>query len=82
MSKTPLGAKIAAHRKKLKLSQSQLADKLGIKKCRLGAWEEGRANPNPDFLVKLAEEFKTTVDNLLKPEDEKVQDLQADKAAD
>lgn len=69
-SKTPLGVNIAKRRKLIGLTQAQLAEKLGIKKSRLGAWEEGRAKPGPDFLVSLAKQFGTTVDNLLKGENE------------
>lgn len=58
MSKTPLGANIASLRKLIGLTQTQLADKLNIKKSRLGALEEGRAKPSNSFLVKLAKQFE------------------------
>ena len=38
-----IGARIAEHRKKLKLSQTALADKAGISRATLDALENGRA---------------------------------------
>ncbi len=48
------------------LTQEQFARKIGIKRSLLGAYEEGRANPNLDNLMNIAKIFGTTVDNLLK----------------
>ena len=47
------------------LTQEQFARKIGIKRSLLGAYEEGRANPNLDNLKNIAKIFGTTVDNLL-----------------
>ncbi len=48
------------------LTQEQFARRIGIKRSLLGAYEEGRANPNLDNLMNIAKIFGTTVDNLLK----------------
>ena len=48
------------------LTQEQFARKIGIKRSLLGAYEEGRANPNLDNLTNIAKIFGTTVDNLIK----------------
>lgn len=47
-------------------SQQKLADALGFKKSTLAAWESGRANPSFDDMVKLADYFEVTTDNLLR----------------
>jgi transcriptional regulator with XRE-family HTH domain len=47
------------------LTQEQFARKIGIKRSLLGAYEEGRANPNLDNLMNIAKVFGTSVDNLL-----------------
>lgn len=47
------------------LTQEQFARKIGIKRSLLGAYEEGRANPNLDNLMNIAKIFGTSVDNLL-----------------
>lgn len=48
------------------LTQEQFSRKIGIKRSLLGAYEEGRANPNLDNLTNIAKIFGTTVDNLIK----------------
>jgi transcriptional regulator with XRE-family HTH domain len=56
-----------AHLRRLKkLSQEQLADELGIKKSRLGAYEESRSEPPLDLLIRISEYFRLPVDILLK----------------
>lgn len=52
-------------RKQLKLTQDQFAAKLDIKRSLLGAYEEGRAEPKLELLQKIADVFKTTVDDLI-----------------
>ena len=41
-------------RRELSLTQAQLADKLGIKRSLVGAYEEGRAEPRLATLVNMA----------------------------
>jgi len=45
-------------RKKLKLSRKELADKLGISKRTVEAWEQRRRAPDEENAEKLAELFK------------------------
>lgn len=52
-------------RKKYQFTQADMADKLGIKRSLLGAYEEARANPRLDVLVKAAEIFNVSVDQLV-----------------
>ncbi|MGN6645332.1 MAG: XRE family transcriptional regulator [Cytophaga sp.] len=52
-------------RKQLGLTQEQLAQKIGIKRSLLGAYEEGRAEPGLETLTLLARLFGSTVDLLI-----------------
>jgi transcriptional regulator with XRE-family HTH domain len=52
-------------RKNDHLTQEQLAEKIGIKRSLLGAYEEGRADPRLNNLLKISEIFKVSVDTLI-----------------
>jgi len=52
-------------RKQLGFTQEQLAQKIGIKRSLLGAYEEGRAEPGLETLTVLARLFGSTVDLLI-----------------
>ena len=52
-------------RKKYQFTQADMAKKLGIKRSLLGAYEEDRANPRLDVLVKAADIFNVSVDQLV-----------------
>lgn len=52
-------------RKKLGLTQEQLAERIGIKRSLLGAYEEGRAEPGLNTLVVMAKLFEISVDELV-----------------
>lgn len=52
-------------RKQHKLTQEQLAEKIGIKRSLLGAYEEGRADPRLTNLLNIAKEFNVLVDQLI-----------------
>jgi transcriptional regulator with XRE-family HTH domain len=52
-------------RKMEHLTQEQLAQKIGIKRSLVGAYEEGRADPRLNNLLKMSEIFKVTVDTLI-----------------
>ena len=51
-------------RRELSLTQAQLADKLGIKRSLVGAYEEGRAEPRLATLVNMARLFNIPLDSL------------------
>jgi transcriptional regulator with XRE-family HTH domain len=55
-------------RKRENLTQVQLAEKLQIKRSLIGAYEEGRAEPKLVTLVKMAQVFNMSVDELINPE--------------
>jgi transcriptional regulator with XRE-family HTH domain len=52
-------------RKKLQLTQDEFAQKLGIKRSLIGAYEEGRAEPRAELLQKMAALFGVTIEALI-----------------
>jgi transcriptional regulator with XRE-family HTH domain len=69
-------SKNIAHLRHLKgVSQEFLATELSITRSRLSSWEEHRAEPPIDLIIKLAEYFSVSVDSLVKIDLTKVQDL-------
>lgn len=53
-------------RRELGLTQAALAEKLGVTRASVGAYEEGRAMPNYHFLLELADMGGTSVDDLIR----------------
>jgi len=60
-----LNENIRILRKRLSLTQDQFAQRLGIKRSLVGAYEEGRAEPRLELLQKMAELFSISVDLLI-----------------
>ncbi len=60
-----LNENIRTLRKKLQLTQDEFAQKLGIKRSLLGAYEEGRAEPRAEMLQKMAMLFGMTMEALI-----------------
>ena len=60
-----LGKRIAQHRKRLKLTQEQLAESLGVTAQAVSKWENDQSCPDITMLPKLAQLFGVTVDSLL-----------------
>lgn len=60
-----LNENIRALRKKLQLTQDEFAQRLGIKRSLVGAYEEGRAEPRAELLQKMAAIFGTTMEALI-----------------
>lgn len=56
---------IKSLRRKHQYTQEQFAQKLGIKRSLLGAYEEARAKPRLEILVKAADLFNVSVDQLV-----------------
>ena len=56
-------------RKAKGLTQQELADRLGLKRAALGAYEEGRAEPRLINVIALADFFGVSADALLKGPD-------------
>jgi len=60
-----LGKRIAQHRRRLKLTQDQLAEQLGITAQAISKWENDQSCPDITMLPKLAEIFGVSTDELL-----------------
>lgn len=60
-----LGKRIAAFRKKMGLTQDQLAEKLGLTAQAVSKWENDLSCPDITVLPKLADIFSVTTDTLL-----------------
>ena len=52
-------------RNKKKMTQQQVAEKVGVSPVTVSGWELGRRVPEPHVLPRIAQLFGTTVDNLL-----------------
>ena len=51
-----------------KLSQSAFAEVFGIKRSSIGAYEEGRAEPKLEMIIRIAKYFSISVDSLVNSE--------------
>jgi len=60
-----IGTNIKILRRKAGLTQEALAEQMGIKRSLIGAYEEGRAEPRINNLVKLSEVFNIPIDTLV-----------------
>ena len=65
-----LNEKIFQHRKRLGLSQEELANKLGVTRQSVSKWELGDSQPDLDMIVKLAKLFEVSTDYLLQADAE------------
>lgn len=52
-------------RRKKKLSQKDLGNKLGLAESTIGMYEQGKRQPDYETLLKIADYFEVTVDYLL-----------------
>lgn len=57
-------------REKAGLTQREVAEKLGIVQSSISLWETGRTYPKASLLVKAAELYHCSVDELLKGGDD------------
>jgi transcriptional regulator with XRE-family HTH domain len=60
-----IGHRLARLRKKKKLTQQELADKIGVKRYLIANYEQGRTKIYDEMLVRLAIELDCTVDYLV-----------------
>lgn len=63
--KLQIGSNIAAHRKRLGLTQAGLAEKLNYSDKAVSKWERGESIPDVLTLMQLAEQFEIRVGDLL-----------------
>lgn len=59
------GKKLKILRKKLGITQANLAKKLGISPSTVGMYEQGRREPDSTMLIKIADLFNVSVDYLI-----------------
>lgn len=60
-----LGERIAAYRKKVNLTQEQLAEKCSLTAQAVSKWENNLTAPDLSLIPRLAEIFNVTCDDLL-----------------
>ena len=58
--------RIEQFRKRAKITQVELANKLGVTQSAISQWESGATQPEVGKLLKMSEIFGCTVDELLK----------------
>lgn len=71
MNDYKFGNYLATLRKNSNLSQSSLAEKLGVTNKAISKWENGKAKPTTDILRKLSFLFNEPIDKLLQMKEEK-----------
>lgn len=69
------GIKLKALRTSQKLTQQQLADRIGVAKSVVSYYESGDRYPSYDVLVRIAHVFRTSTDYLLDVSKENVVDV-------
>ena len=60
-----MGKRIKELRNKAKLTQPELAEKLGVTRSTVAAYENDSRQPSYEVLVKMAAVFKVSTDSLL-----------------
>ena len=68
MDQIKIGRFIAERRKKVNLTQMQLAEKLGVTDRAVSKWETGRAMPDSSIMLELCALLKISVNDLLNGE--------------
>ncbi|MGN0999507.1 MAG: helix-turn-helix transcriptional regulator [Faecousia sp.] len=60
-----MGARIAAYRKREKMTQEELGEKLGVSAQAVSKWENDASVPDVSLLLPLADHLRISVENLL-----------------
>lgn len=63
-----IGKNIRKIRSIKKLSQSEFAELFDLKRASIGSYEEGRAEPKMDVIIRIARHFNISLDDLLTKE--------------
>lgn len=71
-----LGKRIKELRNKSKLTQSELAEKVGVTKSTIASYENDSRTPSYEVLIKMASVFKVSTDSLLLGSQSKLLDVQ------
>ncbi|MCR4562539.1 MAG: helix-turn-helix domain-containing protein [Bacilli bacterium] len=65
MAKETFGQRLARLRKEREMTQSDIADNVGVTSQAVSKWENDQASPDIDILIKLSEIFNISLDELL-----------------
>jgi transcriptional regulator with XRE-family HTH domain len=65
MDRTEFGNRVRVARTRRGLTQSQLGERLGVKRSAVSGWEKGRSTPPQDRLYEMADALGITADWLL-----------------
>lgn len=60
-----LGKRIKELRNKSKMTQTELAEKVGVTKSTIAAYENDSRSPSYEVLIKMANVFKVSTDSIL-----------------
>ena len=69
VNKIHFGKRMSAFRRKAGLSQTDLAEKLGVTSQAVSKWECGNAVPDIDILLELSHLYKVTINEMLEDVD-------------
>ncbi|AUS97229.1 hypothetical protein CDQ84_16575 [Clostridium thermosuccinogenes] len=65
INKAQFGKRIASHRKRINLSQVELAEKLGVTSQAVSKWECGATLPDIELLLELSKLYNVSINELL-----------------
>lgn len=65
VNKTHFGKRISVLRRKAGLSQTDLAEKLGVTSQTVSKWERGNAIPDIDLLLELSYLYRVSINDML-----------------
>ncbi len=57
--------RLLQYRKENNLSQEELAEKIGVSRQAVSKWERAEASPDTDNLIRLAEIYGVSLDEML-----------------
>lgn len=60
-----IGKRIKELRTKYKLTQTELAEKVGVTKSTIAAYENDSRQPSYEVLIKMASAFRVSIDSIL-----------------
>ena len=70
--------RLLQYRKKMNLSQEELASRIGVSRQAVSKWERAEASPDTDNLILLADIYGVSLDELLKGEKETESETQSE----
>lgn len=70
-----LGKRIKELRNKYKLTQTELAEQVGVTKSTIAAYENNSRLPSYEVLIKMSDVFKVSIDSLLLNRSEMILDI-------